>query len=89
MATAKKKPGKQTEIKKKSVMRDMRRLALLFIWFQEKVAHSAVTFASMFQRQYFGELDETIDEITSKEEKTDAIKTGLKLGLCYLILKAA
>ena len=84
------KPGKKTEVKK-SVMRDMRRLAQLFIAMKEKVVPAGdFTFAQMFSCTHFASLEETIEQLTEAEEdQGHSIRTGLKLGLRYLIPHAA
>ncbi|KAJ8046374.1 hypothetical protein HOLleu_05024 [Holothuria leucospilota] len=88
------KENKKTEVRK-SVMSDMRRLASLYKCFKEQSKiHSTFeveesgTSQDMFRRRSFNVLIEAIHSYTSNEGKA-GVKSGLKLGLYYLLKKAS
>ena len=76
------KPGKKTEVKNS---------AQLFLTMKEKAVPAGdFTFAQMFSCRHFASLEESIEELTETEEdQGHSIRTGLKLGLRYLIPHAA
>ena len=69
----------------------MRRLAQLFLAMKQKAVPAVdFTFAQMFSCRHFASLEESIEELTETEEdQGHSIRTGLKLGLRYLIPHAA
>ncbi|PIK46605.1 hypothetical protein BSL78_16538 [Apostichopus japonicus] len=88
------KENKKTEVRK-SVMSDMRRLASLYLHFKEqKTIHASHftletgTSRDMFDRKNFSILSEAINAYTLNKEKA-SIKSGLKLGIYYLLKKAS
>ena len=80
----KQKHGKTSAVRK-SVMRDMRRLGLLFK--ECKEMQPSMNLNDMFKREHFSVIEEVVQKITASEN--DSLKTGLKLGLKYLIPNAA
>jgi len=85
------KQDKKTEVKR-SVMNDMRRLASLFIKFREEVKREApdtsVEVKDMLCRDHFPSLETAVIQVTTSQDGTE-IKSGLKLGLYYLLKKLA
>ena len=69
------KPGKKTEVRK-SVMRDMRRLALLFHRLGARPTNKPITLYQMFNRANFNKLEETIEDITPNDNVADALDSS-------------
>ncbi|XP_071832409.1 uncharacterized protein [Apostichopus japonicus] len=77
---------------RKSVMKAMRQLALLFLRFKEKMIQSgketdSISAGDMFDRGNFRELESSVTAITQWED--GSLKYGLKKELKYLVKKAA
>jgi len=83
------KPSKYPDTRK-SCMRDMRRLASLFLAFQAAGAEDGKVLAAedMLHRKYFSYLESAVTTLSTNPEETD-LKAGTKLGLGYIIKKAA
>ena len=85
------KQDKKTEVKR-SVMNDMRRLASLFIRFKEEVKRvtpdASVEVKDMLCRDNFCSLETAVIHVTTTRDGTE-IKSGLKIGLYYLLKKLA
>ncbi|XP_011661625.2 uncharacterized protein LOC105437092 [Strongylocentrotus purpuratus] len=93
----KKKVDKKVQVKR-SVMTDMRRLASLYVIFEEMqetlgtLPIKANNISDMMQRANFRHLEEALERYTERNEETDSVtgvKAGLKLGIYYLLKSAA
>ena len=79
------KRDKATEVRR-SVMADMRRIALLFLEFQKLLPSSSET-SEMLERKNFEYFTHAVHSYTLTEQKD--VKAGLKTALYYLIKKFA
>lgn len=90
----KRKVDKKTEVRK-SVMRDMRRLATLYKIMQQtqsklgKLASKEGNVSDLMKRANFRHLEEAIEEYTSQDVETGTdVKAGLKSAIYYLLKSA-
>jgi len=86
----KQKQAKKPDVRK-SCMRDMRRLASLALSFKSAALrdNKALTSEDMLHRTHFEYIESAVDELSTNSEANNALKAGTKLGLGYVLKKAA